>query len=91
MTARDRPTWLLVYLTYPCPSCGVREGNPCRTASGKPAGIPHAARTQFAGRCPKCGSVVDAELDPGSLCPRCALVRSLEVERSTTWKRQDPE
>jgi len=84
-------TWAAVFLTYPCPTCGAGPGEPCQTASGRVADIPHAGRTRNADRCPRCGSITGAEAEPGALCARCALVRALEVERSTTWKRQDPD
>lgn len=83
--------WQSVFLTYPCPTCGAGPGDPCRTARGNVAEVPHAGRTRNADRCPKCGGITNADTEPGGLCPRCALVRSLEVERSTTWKRQDPD
>jgi ribosomal protein S27AE len=88
MTGSRKATWRLVFLSYPCPACGAAPGHVCMTTGGRPYGECHAARTRHAGRCPKCGSVVSAELDPGSLCDRCALVRSLEIERATTWKRR---
>jgi DNA-directed RNA polymerase subunit RPC12/RpoP len=81
--------WWWVYLTYPCPKCGAPVGEVCQTPRGAAAQMPHAARTRYADRCPKCWTTVDAGAGP--LCNRCALVRALEVERSTTWKRQDPD
>jgi DNA-directed RNA polymerase subunit RPC12/RpoP len=85
-----RASWRAVFDTYPCPTCGAEPGEPCTTTTGRLADIPHADRTRAASRCPRCGTITEAT-DPGALCPRCALVRSLEIERSTTWKRQDPD
>jgi DNA-directed RNA polymerase subunit RPC12/RpoP len=81
--------WRLVLLSYPCPTCGAKPGEPCITTGGRVA-AEHADRARNADRCPKCGIWVGAEEDPGTLCGRCALVRSLEIERATTWKRLDP-
>lgn len=86
------PSWMGVFLTYPCPTCGAGPGQVCvTTTTGKPTSVPHAGRTRNAERCPRCGGITGAKDDPGALCPRCALVRSLEIERSTTWVRQDPD
>lgn len=85
---RAKATWQLVFLSYPCPTCGAAPGRECWTASGRKSSMPHAERTRHAQRCPRCGAHVSAELDPGKLCDRCALVRSLEIERATTWKRR---
>jgi hypothetical protein len=90
MTNHPAP-WRLVYESYPCPKCGVPAGFPCRTKSGQQADMPHADRTRMADRCPVCGAIVANDADPGGLCARCRLVRSLETERATTWKRQDPD
>lgn len=87
---RAKAVWRLVFLSYPCPSCGAPPGRLCITTGGHEYAECHAARTRDAGRCPRCGTVVSAELDPGSLCDKCALVRSLEIERATTWKRRHP-
>lgn len=87
---REKAPWQLVFMSYPCPTCGAGPGERCTTTGGQAAGTPHADRTRHAQRCPKCGVIVSAELDPGRLCDRCALVRSLEVERATTWKRRHP-
>jgi len=80
----------LVFMSYPCPTCGVGPGVRCVTVSGAESNTPHVDRTRHATRCPKCGAIVSAELDPGKLCDRCALVRSLELERATKWKRRNP-
>lgn len=86
----QRAVWRVVFESYPCPTCGVPAGASCRTTSGRIAGLPHAARTAMANRCPRCGVIVGRENDPGGLCDRCALVRALEVERATKWKRRHP-
>jgi ribosomal protein S27AE len=80
----------VVFLSYPCPECGAAPGEDCTTVSGRRAGLPHAERTRHADRCPRCGVIVGAE-EPGQLCERCALVRSLEIERATHWRRRDPD
>jgi len=85
----EKAAWRAVFESYPCPTCGVPKGASCRTTSGRVADIPHAERTRLANRCPRCGVIVSGD-DPGALCDRCALVRSLEVERATTHKRVDP-
>lgn len=82
-------SWRVVFLAYPCPTCGAKVGDPCRTKAGGRADPPHADRTRLAERCPRCGAITNPD-DPGSLCAHCALIRSLEVERSTTWRRRDP-
>ena len=81
-----RATWRVVLESYPCPKCGAQPRQPCRTGSGRPT-FPHADRARWGDRCPVCGQVVDNG-HPGALCGRCALVRALEVERATTWKRE---
>jgi hypothetical protein len=88
--ARRKASWRLVFLSYPCPTCGAAPGEVCITLAGRPYAECHAERTRNGARCPKCGTLVTAEADPGALCPRCALVRALEVERSTTHRRTDP-
>lgn len=89
MAGSRKTLWRLVFLSYPCPTCGAAPGEVCLTTKGKPYYECHAERTRHANRCPRCGMITGAD-DPGALCERCALVRSLEIERSTTWKRQDP-
>jgi len=86
----QRATWRVVFESYPCPTCGVPAGASCRTTGGRVSNIPHAERTRLADRCPRCGVIVSRDYNPGALCDRCALVRSLEVERATTHKRVDP-
>lgn len=83
-----RASWHLAFLAYPCPTCKAEPGEDCITTGGRWA-FPHSARTRQANRCPRCGEVVAG--DPGALCDRCALVRSLEVERATRWVRRDPD
>ena len=88
---KPRATWRAVFMAYQCPTCGAGRGEDCTTKTGKPAGLPHAARIPDQGRCPQCGAIVGDPSEPDKLCPRHALVRSLEIERSTTWVRQDPD
>jgi len=87
----EKAAWRMVFESYPCPTCGVPARTSCRTVSGRIADVPHAERTRMADRCPICGSIVANEANPAGLCPRCTLVRSLEVERSTTHVRLDPD
>lgn len=87
----EKAAWRLVFESYPCPTCGVPAGTSCRTNSGRLADVPHADRARLGDRCPVCGVLVANDEDPGGLCPRCRLVRSLETERATTWQRQDPD
>lgn len=89
MTTHRAP-WRVVFETYPCPTCGAEAGHVCVTTGGRQADLPHAERTRLADRCPVCGVIVADRDDPGALCPRCALVRALETERASTWKRIDP-
>ena len=90
MGTHEKAPWRVVFESYPCPTCGVPSGVSCRTVTGHVAGIPHAERTRLADRCPRCGAIVGNQADPGGLCARCALVRSLEVERATKHRRMDP-
>lgn len=85
-----KATWQQVFLSYPCPTCGAEPGEACMTTGGREAQLPHADRTRAANRCPTCGTIVN-DGNPGALCARCALVRALEVERSTTWHREEPD
>ena len=86
--ARRKAPWRLVFLSYPCPTCGAAPGELCLTVGGREYAECHAERTRHAQRCPKCGAHLSAEADPGALCDRCALVRALEIERATTWQRR---
>lgn len=86
-----KSAWRAVFQSYPCPTCGALPGEVCTTTGGRVADIPHVDRTRNADRCPRCGTITGAGADPGSLCGRCALVRALEIERATTWKRRDPD
>jgi hypothetical protein len=80
--------WRQVYLTYPCPTCGVKKGYPCLTTGGRRRYECHAARAENADRCPECATRLPADAEPGDLCERCRLVRALEVERSTVYRRR---
>ena len=88
--AQRKAAWRLVFQSYRCPTCGAAPGEVCVTTGGRPYPECHAERTRNADRCPSCGTITGADTEPGALCPRCALVRSLEIERATTWKRNDP-
>lgn len=82
-------TWRAAILSWPCPTCSALPGQPCRTIrTGTPTKDTHVDRAMFAPRCPRCGSRIDVDSVAGDLCPRCALVRSLEVERSTHYQRR---
>lgn len=81
--------WKRVLYSYPCPECEAEPGNPCVTASGKPAPMPHAARGDEGMRCATCG-VRLPEGDMGPLCPHHQLLRNLEAERATKHLRRDP-
>jgi hypothetical protein len=80
--------WRVLFQTYPCPTCGADVGEECTTRGGNPAWVAHAARARHGARCPVCATLLPAEADPASLCDRCALVRSLEVERATRHHRR---
>lgn len=84
-------SWRAAVLSYECPKCGARAGQRCVTLrDGTPTEGTHVGRALGAFRCPRCGSRIAADSLPGDLCPRCALVRSLEVERVTHHRRRDP-
>lgn len=87
---RKRAPWRLVYLSYPCPVCEAGPGEDCYTQTGKITRQVHADRARMGDRCPRCATLLDADHEPDQLCPRCELIRSLEVERSTHYKRRDP-
>jgi hypothetical protein len=83
------PWWLTSILSYPCPRCDAKPGQRCRTKGGGLTGTPHAARGQERRRCRHCQVVLPADQDMGDeLCARCALVRALEVERATVYRRE---
>jgi predicted RNA-binding Zn-ribbon protein involved in translation (DUF1610 family) len=83
------PWWLISILSYPCPRCGAKAGQRCRTKAGGQTATPHAARGQERRRCRHCQVILPADQDLGDvLCSRCALVRALEVERATHYRRQ---
>jgi len=92
MASRGQPMapWRVLLRSYPCPTCGAGPGEPCQTSTGHQADIEHAGRAAQAARCPKCGTRVDGDSHPGDLCPRCQLLRNLDTERATTWKRLHP-
>lgn len=84
-----KAAWRLVFLTYPCPTCGAAPGEKCVTSGGKPAReYTHAARGQQGTRCHNCRALLGYDAEPGDLCGRCSLVRSLEIERATKWQRR---
>lgn len=85
---RTRASWRIVFLTYPCPTCGAAPTYDCVTANGKPYTDIHVERTRNANRCPRCGSLIAADDEPGAYCPKCQLLRQLEVERATLHKRR---
>ena len=82
--------WRLVIHSYPCPTCGAAPGQWCETKNGRQTDMPHAARGDTAETCAKCGARLPAGSFPGELCPHCQLVRDLEVERATKYRRTDP-
>lgn len=84
----QRSSWRLIFTTYPCPTCGAKPGRDCRTVNGHVASQVHAARTAHAERCPRCGTHISADDEPGSYCARCQLLRALEIERATKYRRR---
>ena len=82
-----RSWWLAVVESYPCPVCMSGPGDRCVTASGNTKSEPHAERTRQGDRCPRCGSQLNAATTT-PLCDHCQLVRDMETERATTWKRR---
>jgi ribosomal protein S27AE len=88
MTEYRRAAWRLIFITYPCPTCGAQPGEECRTETGHIYKQTHAARTRNGDRCPRCGTILMAHEQPGTLCARCQLLRRLETERATTHKRK---
>ncbi len=83
----ERAAWRAVYLTYPCEACGAKAGEDCTTVSGKPASYQHAARAARGARCPRCHQLIEHDIEPGSYCAKCQLLRALEVERATKYRR----
>lgn len=83
----SKAAWRLIRMSYPCPVCGAGPGDPCMTTAGNVYTECHAERSRQATRCAKCRAILSAEAEPGDLCDRCALVRSLEVERATYHRR----
>lgn len=78
--------WADAYLAYPCSTCKAEPGEACTTRAGRPA-VYHLNRRRHGTRCPVCGVRVGREDEPGTLCARCSLVRSLEVERASIYRR----
>jgi hypothetical protein len=87
---RKRSPWRLIYLSYPCPTCEAAPGEDCYTSSGKMTREVHAERARHGQRCPQCGTLTSADDLPDQLCRRCELVRALEVERSSKYRRENP-
>lgn len=87
-TKHTRASWRLVFLTYPCPTCGALPGQDCVTRTGRVYADVHGARTQHGTRCPRCGTTLAHEEEPGTLCAKCALLRRLEIERATKHRRK---
>jgi hypothetical protein len=91
MTDR-RSGWRRIYESYACTYCGAGPGQRCLSlVTKKPTMTIHMARVNAADRCAKCGTGMDADrvTEGANLCPRCALVRSLEVERATVHRRSE--
>lgn len=92
MPPTDKAAWRIALESYPCQKCNAPAGSPCRNLrTGWPVHNIHAARTNDAGRCQKCGIRIEADrvMAADALCARCALVRALEVERATKYRRTD--
>lgn len=88
-----RAAWRTIFLTYPCPTCGVPAGHPCTTTNtnGTTArDYVHADRGRTGDRCATCHALLPHGATPADLCARCAQVRALEVERATKHIRRDP-
>jgi hypothetical protein len=78
----EKAQWKKVRLSYPCVVCNASPGEPCYTSTGNPKSEVHAERGRDVDRCPKCGTRLPADYDPGELCDRCKQVRALEIERA---------
>lgn len=78
--------WRTVIESFPCPKCNAKAGEPCRTQKGAKTS-PHAMRGTGADRCPKCNERLPSDAEPWELCDRCRLIRHLEIERATTYRR----
>jgi ribosomal protein S27AE len=86
---QKRAPWRLVYLSYPCPTCNAGPGEDCTTTTARIKREVHADRARLGDRCPKCGTLIEADHEPDQMCARCELVRALEVERSSVYRRRD--
>lgn len=86
--ATEKAPWHLTILSYPCPDCGAGPGQNCVTANGNPKTEEHVARARNGARCPKCNTRLGADSLPDDLCDKCALLRSLNVERATVYRRK---
>lgn len=87
---RNRAGWRVVFESFPCPTCGAAPGEPCATSTGNRKTDTHVERGQAADRCPKCRTRLAFDAEPGDLCGRCELLRNLETERATTYRRKGP-
>jgi hypothetical protein len=81
------PWWLAAVMSYPCPTCEAEPNHPCITRNGTTASPPHIARGHQRPRCVVCQVLLPQGDMEGMLCDRCALVRSLELERMTRHQR----
>lgn len=88
----DKAAWRIALESYPCRKCNAKPGERCRNLrTGCPVNGIHTARNDAAGRCQSCGIRIEADrvMAADALCARCALVRALEVERATKYRRTD--
>lgn len=86
---KSRAAWRNVLESYPCATCGAMPGESCITSTGRSTDQPHAARGRATNRCARCGLMIDAAVDdPGALCGKCMLLRDLEIERATKYRRR---
>jgi hypothetical protein len=79
--------WRDIIYSYPCITCGAKPGASCRTRAGNIADVPHAKRAEVAARCPVCNLKLPEGAEPGDLCDKHELIRSLELERTHTHPR----
>ena len=85
----ERTAWRRSIESWPCQTCGASPGESCVTGSGRPTNLPHAARLRSTNRCQMCLALLPNEWED-TICERCQLVRALEVERASHYRR-DPE